>query len=82
LTRAMLASAGISCHRVSVCLFVCLSQVGVPLKQLKVGSLKHRHTIGQDSSFLMPKISASQTGSPPAEAPNPYGYVKIGNFNK
>jgi len=40
-TRAMLASAGISCRRVSVCLSirlsVRLSQVGVLLKRLNVG---------------------------------------------
>jgi len=38
---------------------VCLSKVGVLLKQLNVGSPKQRHTIWpMNSSFLMPKISA------------------------
>jgi len=37
-TRVMLASARISnCLRLSVCLSVCLSQVGVSLKWLNVG---------------------------------------------
>jgi len=35
-----------------VCLSVCLSQVGVLLKRLNVGSHKQHHTIAQDSSFL------------------------------
>jgi len=46
-TSAKLASAGISCRRVSVCLSVRLSQVGVVLKRLKVESRKQRHTIAQ-----------------------------------
>jgi len=47
-TRATLASTRISCRRVSVCLSVylsvCLSQVGVFLKRLNVGSRKKHHT--------------------------------------
>ena len=47
---------------VVVCLSVRLSfrllQVGVLLKRLNVGSRKQRHTIAQESSFLLPKISA------------------------
>jgi len=35
-TRTTLASAGISCRRVTVCLSVRLSQVGVLLKQQNV----------------------------------------------
>ena len=42
----------------SVRLSVCPSQVGVLLKRLNVGSHKQHHTIAQDSSFLLPKISA------------------------
>ena len=42
---------------VVVCLPVCLPQVGVLLKRLDVGSRKQRHTIAQESSFLLPKIS-------------------------
>jgi len=37
-TRATLAGADISCRRMSVCLSVRLSQVGVLLKRLNVGS--------------------------------------------
>ena len=55
-TRATLASAGISCCRVSVRLSVS-HKSSVLLKQLNVGSRKQRHTIASDSSFLMPKIS-------------------------
>ena len=40
LTRATLPSARISCHRVFLCLSVRLSQAGVPLKWLNVGSRK------------------------------------------
>jgi len=43
---------------VVMCLCVRLSQVGVLLKRLHVGSHKQRHTIARDCSFLMPKISA------------------------
>jgi len=44
---ATLASAGISCHRVSLRLSVRLSQVGVLLKRLNVRSRKQRRTIAQ-----------------------------------
>ena len=51
ITRVMLASAGISCRRVSVCLSVCLSvrlsQFGVVLKWLNIGSCKQCHMIAQ-----------------------------------
>ena len=50
-TRATLDGACIS-RRLSV----CLSEVGVLLKQLNVGSCKQRQTIAM--SFVMPKISA------------------------
>jgi len=40
-------------------LSICLSQIGVLLKRLNVGSRKQCHTIAQGLySFLMPKISA------------------------
>jgi len=42
-THVMLASVGISCRYVSV----CLPQVGVLLKWLNIGSHKQRHTIAQ-----------------------------------
>jgi len=47
-TRATLGSAGTSCRHLShVCLSVRLSQVGVLLKLLNVGSRKQRHTIAR-----------------------------------
>ena len=52
----MLTSVGISCRHVSVCLSIRLSQVGVLLKQLNVGSCKQRYTIAQ--GLMQPKISA------------------------
>ena len=64
LHRALLASAGISCHRVSVCLSVRLSQVGVLLKRLNVGSRKQRQTYFSDAENL----GKTQTGSPPTKA--------------
>jgi len=45
--RAMLCIRGTSHGPVSVCLSVCLSQVGVLLKQLNTGSHKQHHTIAQ-----------------------------------
>ena len=53
---------------VVVCPSVCLSQVGLLLKQLNVGSRKQRHTTAQRLCFWMLKISAS--GVTPTEAPN------------
>ena len=47
---------------VVVCLSVRLYQVGTLLKRLNVGSHKQRHTIAEDSSFLVPKILAKLTG--------------------
>jgi len=55
-TSATLSSAGIIA--VVVYLSVRLSQVGVLLKRLKVGSRKQRRTIAHESSFLTPKIVA------------------------
>jgi len=70
-TRATLASAG----AVVVCLsVVCLSQVGVLLKRLNVGSRKQRHTIAQGLKFSDAKnLVKTQTGSLPTEAPNAGG---------
>ena len=60
--RAMLCICGTSHGPVSVCVCLCLcpclSQAGVLLKRLNVGSHKQHHTIPQASSFLVPKISA------------------------
>ena len=85
--RAMLCIRGTSNVPVSVCLSVCvcpsvrLSQIGVLLKRLNVGSHKQYHTIAQDSSFLMPKISAKfDRGHPLRELRMQVGWVKIGDF--
>jgi len=55
----------VSVH-LSVCLSlrlsVCLLQVGVLQKWLKVGLRKQRHTIARDCSFLLPKISVKLNG--------------------
>jgi len=67
----------------SVCASLCLSQVGVLLKRLNVGSNKQHHTIAQDSSFLLPKISAKfdQKSPPPQRGRQmQVGWVKIGDF--
>ena len=63
-TRAMLASAGISCCHVYVRLSVCLSQVGVLLKQLKVVSRQQRHMIAEGLSFTdAENLGETQPGS-------------------
>jgi len=50
---------------------VCLSQVGVLLKQQNAGSRKQRQTIAQGVSFSDAKdLGKTQTESPPTEAPN------------
>jgi len=77
-TRATLASAGINCRRASVRLSVCpsvrLSQVGVLLKRLNVGSCEQRHTIAQGLSFNgAENLGETQTRSPPTEASNAGG---------
>ena len=66
-----LCSRGICHGRVSVCLCVCPSQVGVLLKWLNVGTRKQRHTIAQGLQFSDAKnLSEIRTGSPPTGAPN------------
>ena len=58
-THVMLASVGISCRHVSICLSTCLLQVDVLLKWPNVGSYKQRHMIAQGlspSSFITPKV--------------------------
>jgi len=65
----------------SVCL--CLSQVGVPLKRLNVGSHKQQHTIARESSFLTPKISAKfDRGHPLKGRRMQVGWVKISDFRQ
>ena len=75
--RAMLCIRGTSHGPVSVS--VCLSQVGVLLKRLNVGSHKQHHTIARDSSFLLPKISAKFDRGHPLRKMQ-VGWVKIGDF--
>jgi len=54
---------------------VCLSKVGVLLKQLNIGPCKQHHMIAQDSSFLVPKILAKfHQGQ--------VGWVKIDDFRQ
>jgi len=53
---------------------VCLSQVGVLLKRLNVGSHKQHHTIAQGLQFSDAKdIREIRPGSPPTGAPNAGG---------
>ena len=85
--RAMLCIRGTSHGPVSVRLSVCLSvrpsQVGVLLKRLNVGSHKQHHTIPKDSSFLMPKISAKfDRGHHLRGRQMQVGRVKIGDFRQ
>ena len=70
--RAMLCIRGTSHGPVSVC--VCLSQVGVLLKRLNVGSHKQHHTIAQGLFFSDAKdLRKIRPGSPPMRAPNAGG---------
>jgi len=63
----------------SVSVSVCLSQVGVILKRLNVGSHKQHHTIAQ--GLLIPKISAKiDRGHPLRGHQMQVGWVKIGDF--
>jgi len=79
--RAMLCMRGTSHGPVSVSVCLCLSQIGVLLKRLNVGSQKQNHTIGQDSSFLVPRISAKfDRGHPLQGHQIQAGWVKIGDF--
>ena len=60
---------------------VCLSQVGVLLKRLNVGSHKQHHTIARESGFLKPKISAKfDRGHPLRGHQMQVGWVKIVDF--
>jgi len=59
---------------VSVCLSVCLSQVGVLLKRLNGGSHKQHRTIPQGLSFSNASdLREIRPGSPPTRAPNAGG---------
>ena len=57
-----------------VCLSVCLSQVGVLLKQLNVGSHKQHHTIAQGLCFSDAKnLHEIRPWLSPTGAPNAGG---------
>ena len=70
------------CLSVSVC--VRLSQVGVLLKRLNVGSTQTiPHDSSRDSSFRMPKISAKfDRGQPLRGRQMQVGWVKVGDFRQ
>jgi len=56
------------------CVCVCLSQVGVLLKWLNIGSHKQHHTIAQGLYFSDAKdLREIRPGSPPTGAPNAGG---------
>ena len=81
--HAMLCIRGTSHGPVSVRPSVCLSQVGVLLKRLNVGSHKQQHTIARESSFLTPKISAKfDRGHHLKGRRMQVGWVKIGDFRQ
>ena len=63
---------------VSVCL--CLSQVGILLKRLNVGSRRQHHMIAQFSDTK--DLREIPPGSPPVRAPMQVGWVKIGDFRQ
>ena len=76
--RAMLCIRGTSRGPVSVCL--CLSQLGVLLKRLNIGSDKQHH---RDSSIRMPKISAKFHRNHTLRGRQmQVGWVKIGDFRQ
>jgi len=68
-TRVTLASAGISCRHVSV----CLSQVGVLMKRLNVGSRNNATRYPRDSFSDVENLGKTQMGSPPTETTNAGG---------
>jgi len=75
LARYMLSSS------VRLCLSVCLSQVGVLQRWLKLGSHKQCRTIARDSVSLMPKISTKfQRDHPQRGRKIEVGYLRIGDF--
>ena len=65
-------------YAMGLCLSVCLSQVGVLLKRLNIGSHKQHHTCLSGAKDLR-EIRPEST---PAGAPNAGGWVKIGDFRR
>ena len=79
--RAMLCIRGTIAT--ALCPSVCLSQVGVLLKRLNIGSHKQHHTIVHGVWFSEAKdLREIRPGSPPTGAPNAGGVVKIGDFRQ
>ena len=77
-TARCYASAVLAVH-----LCLRLSQVGVLLKRVNVGSHKQNRTIATDSSLLKPKISAKfDRGHPLRRRQIQVGWVKIGDFRQ
>ena len=71
------------CLSVRLSVSVCLSQVGVLLKRLNVGSNKQHRTIPQGVLFSDAKdLREIRPGSPPTRAPNAGGVVKLGDFRQ
>jgi len=67
--------------RLSLCLSVCLSQVGVLLKRLNVGSHKQHRTIDQGVFFSDAKdLREIRPESPPTGRQMQVGWVKTGDF--
>jgi len=68
---------------VSVPVRLCLSQVGVLLKWLNVGSYKQHHTIAKGLQFSEAKdLREKRPGSPPTGRQIQVGWVKIGDFRQ
>jgi len=81
--HAMLCIRGTSHGPVSVRPSVCLSQVGVLLKRLNVGSHKQQHTIAQGFWFSDAKDLREirpESGHPLRGRQMQVGWVKIGDF--
>jgi len=72
-TQAMLASVGISYRHASICLSVCLLQVGVLPKWLNVGSCKQRHLSPGILVFWRRQSWHNSDGVTPMEVPNAGG---------
>jgi len=71
------------CLCLPVCVCVCLSQVGVLLKRINVGSYKNTIGLPRDCSFLKPKISAKfDRGKPLRGAKCRWGWLKSATFEK
>jgi len=84
ITRAMLASAGISCCRVSVRPSVCPSVTSrcstKPAKRRMTQRTLHDNP---GNLFLVAEnLGKTQTGSPPTEAPNAGAVAEIGDFQR